>query len=386
MLASGTRRRANVLMAPFAGLERVDSAGPAMRELETMVGLSKAQKAQGWRIALVAQVGTVSAEEAALDGFDDALCRKLGANLLALRSERIQPGVNQEEKAPAQYHERQAMDVPDRLAFMAGRAGYNGFAHWTGLERQQAKDLLILDRIDPLTDQGKERLRAVRRELELVTDRVVDNLPLWADLPTGKALSRNAARGKKAFALAGQRIYVGGLSRDETAAAGIGWEHAVRAFGAAAARSSLTAELAGCAEIPDGCDLLAGICLMAGPVNQNDIGKQFYGMQDLLSVRHPHRDPTSLLVWTLKAKTVADPIGNEEQLLNPARKGALVDLRLAPHECCRLAVDGGFVPMRKEGDRTCTERAFHDQGNFITDGAGREIPGNRGEPWPREWG
>ncbi|MCB9780309.1 MAG: hypothetical protein H6742_17220 [Alphaproteobacteria bacterium] len=161
VLASGTRRRANVLMAPFAGLERVDSAGPAMRELETMVGLSKAQKAQGWRIALVAQVGTVSAEEAALDGFDDALCRKLGANLLALRSERIQPGVNQEEKAPAQYHERQAMDVPDRLAFMAGRAGYNGFAHWTGLERQQAKDLLILDRIDPLTDQGKERLRAV---------------------------------------------------------------------------------------------------------------------------------------------------------------------------------------------------------------------------------
>jgi hypothetical protein len=32
-------------------------------------------------------------------------------------------------------------------------------------------------------------------------------------------------------------------------------------------------------------------------------------------------------VWTVKAKTVADPIGNEEQLMNPAQKGALVDLR-----------------------------------------------------------
>lgn len=155
----------------------------------------------------------------------------------------------------------------------------------------------------------------------------------------------------------------------------------MRAFGAAAARSALVAEISGVTEIPEGCDMLGGICLMAGPVNQNDIGKEFYGMQDLLSVRHPHRDPTSLLVWTLKAKTVADPIGNEEQLLNAARKGALVDLRAGPHELCQLRVGGRLQPMRQREGAHNTERAFGDVGNFVTDEAGREIPGNRGQPW-----
>lgn len=382
VIASEGRQRAQVFMAPFSGLDRTDlprgdAAAKAMAELEALAGLSKADRAQGWRICLVAQVG--HADEPL--PLPRALCRKLGADLLAFRSERIQPGVNQEEKAPEQYQLRQEMDVPEELAVMAGRAGYNAFSHWTGVDRERAKELLILDRIDPLTELGKERLRSVRRELEAVTDRVVDNIPLWADLPTGRALSRNAMRGKKAFALAGQRIYVGGLSRQEIEAEGLCWLHAVRAFGAAAARSALVAELCGTAEIPEGCDLLAGICLMAGPVNQNDIGKQFYGMDDLLAVRHPHRDPTSLLVWTLKAKTVADPIGNEEQLLNDKRKGALVDLRCAPHEACLVRIGDLVVPMRSEDGRTSTERAFHDVGNFVTDPDGREIPGNRGEPW-----
>ena len=45
-------------------------------------------------------------------------------------------------------------------------------------------------------------------------------------------------------------------------------------------------------------------------------------VSDLLQSAYPDAAPTSLLVWTLKAKTVADPIGNEEQLMNPKRKGA----------------------------------------------------------------
>ena len=379
VLASDGRRRAQVLMAPFSGPDRQQDNAELLAELEGLVGLSRADRALGWRIALVAQVGV--AEPVPMER---AVCRRIAANLLAFRSERIQPGVNQEEKAPPPYQHRQDMDVPEELTVMAGRAGYNAFSHWTGVGRERAKELLIIDRIDVLTEGGKERLRSVRRELEAVTDRVVSNIPLWADLPTGRALSRNALRGKKAFALAGQRIYLGGLSRPEVTAAGIGWEHAVRAFGAAAARSALVAELAGVTSIPEGCDLLAGICLMAGPVNQNDIGKQFYGMQDLLAVRHPHRDPTSLLVWTLKAKTVADPIGNEEQLLNPAQKGALVDLRPGPHEVCTLRVGGELKPLRREGERVNTERAFHDIGNFVTDPDGTDIPGNRGEPWPEE--
>ena len=131
--------------------------------------------------------------------------------------------------------------------------------------------------------------------------------------------------------------------------------------------------------------MLAGICLMAGPVNQNDIGKQYYGYDDILESAYPGRDPTSLLVWVLKAKTVADPIGNEEQLLNAKRKGALVDLRPGPHEAIKIRRGGRFVPFRSKEGRTSSERAFADIGNFVMSPTGREIPGNRGAPWPRAW-
>lgn len=373
-------RRANVLMAPFSGTVRqVENAG-VLGEIERLVGLSEADRALGWRVALVAQVGSTG--ETLLT---PSLRRKIGANLLAFRSERIQPGVNAEEKAPAQYQERQEMDVPDALVEMAGRAGYNSFCRWTGLERERAKNLLLLERIDVLTPNGKERLRAVRKELESVTDSVVSSLPTWADLPTGKQLSSNAERSRKAFALAGQRIYVGGLPRKELEAAGIDFLHAVRAFGAAASRSALVCEMAGCIDLVPGVDLTAGICLMAGPVNQNDIGKQFYGHADLLEEAHPGKDATSLLVWTLKAKTMADPIGNEEQLMNAARKGALVDLRPGPEQVIFLRRDGEIRPLRKQEGRLNSERAFGDVGNFVTDPEGREIAGNRGSSWPTAW-
>jgi hypothetical protein len=314
-----------------------------------------------------------------------ATARKLGANLLAFRSERIQPGVNAEESAPGPYQHRQDMDVPEELVFQAGRAAYNAFERWTGCSREEAKRLLLMDRIDVLTPGGKERLRALRQELSDITDKVVADLPLWADLPMGRALSRNASRGRKAFALAGQRIYVGGLSRSEVRGTTIPWELAVRGVGAAAARSGLACELMGCVEVPEGCDLLAGICLMAGPVNQNDIGKSFYGIPDLLAQRYPDRDPTAMLVWTLKAKTVADPIGNEEQLLNAARKGALVDLRPGPHEVIEIEQGSVRTPMRARDGKVNTERAYSDIGNFITAPDGAEIPGNRGALWPEEW-
>ncbi len=79
--------------------------------------------------------------------------------------------------------------------------------------------------------------------------------------------------------------------------------------------------------------------------------------------------------------TVADPVGNEEQLMNPRRKGALVDLRPAPHEV--VVVEGR--PMRQRQGRTNQERAFGELGNFVVSPEGEEIPGNRGSPWPRVW-
>ncbi len=387
LLASGGRRRAHTLIGPWPGALRT--------QLEDLAGLTLTERRAGWRLGLVAQIGNVQAGAAetgagtgaSLDAIDPALCRKLGALLLSLRSERIQPGVNQEEKAPAAYQARQEMDVPAELVEMAGRAGYNAFHRWTGCDREAAKALLLMERVDVLEGgkSGKERLREIRKELEEITDKVVAGIPLWVDLPTGRKISTNAERGRKAFALTGQRIYIGGLSPAAVAAAGIPWERALRAFGAAASRSALVCELAGCIGIPEGCDMLGGICLMAGPVNQNDIGKQYYGYKDLLAGAHPGTDATALLVWTLKAKTVADPIGNEEQLQSHARKGALVDLRPAPHEAVNLRIGGGIVPMRSRDGRTNAERAFGDQQNFVVAPDGRHIPGNTGSAWPRAW-
>jgi hypothetical protein len=378
VIASAGTRRAQVFLDPF----EQPSDAAALRELEALVGLTSAERAAGWRISLVAQVGYVPEEERV--PMERPTARRLGAALLALRSERIQPGVNAEPSAPPAYQARQPLDVPEELTVQAGRAAYNAFARFTGVSRERAKELVLLERIDVLTPHGKERLRAVREELEQVTDKLIARLPLWADLALGRALSRNSARGRKAFALAGQRIYVGGLSRREVEQSGLSFAHAVRAFGAAAARGALVAEVAGTTEIPEGCDLRGGVCLMAGPVNQNDIGKQFFGSKDLLAQAFAGREPTSLLVWTFKAKTVADPIGNEQQLLDAARKGALVDLRPGPHEVVAVRQGTAIAPMRRSGAQVNAERAFGDVGNFVTDPEGREIPGNRGTVWPSD--
>ncbi len=383
VIASEGRRKAQVFSAPFCSEARRKVNRPMIRAIEELCGVGTKERAQGWRVALVVQVGVVDEEERV--DLDRELCRKVGANLMAFRSERIQPGVNQEESAPPEYQERQEMDVPEELTVQAGRAAYNAFAHWTGCDREFAKELLLLERIDVVTPNGKERIRQVRTMLDEVADQVMATIPKWIDWPVGKAFSRNAERGKKAFGLAGQRIYIGGLSRREVEAAGLGWEKSVRAVGAAAARSGLVAEIMGVTEVPEGCDLLAGLCLMAGPINQNDLGKTFYGQRDLLMEAYPDRDPTSLLVWTLKAKTVADPIGNEEQLMNEKRKGKLVDLRPGPHEVVEVMVDGRRVPMRSRESHKNRERAFGDRGNFVVSDDGREIPGNRGEPWPAAW-
>ncbi|MFV8754140.1 hypothetical protein ACNOYE_26655 [Nannocystaceae bacterium ST9] len=384
VVASQGRRRAQVIQTAFCPSRRSRNAA-AIDELEQRCGLGAQDRQDGWAVAMIVQVGSALPDDRV--ELPAPLWRKLGADLLAFRSERIQPGINQEDKAPPQFQLRQDMDVSDEFTYQAGRAAYNAFSRWTGVERERAKQLLLLDRVDVLTPGGKERLRAIRKKLDLITDRVVEQIPKWADLPLARALSRNAERGRKAFALAGQRIYIAGLSRREVDEAGLDWELAVRAVGAGAARASLYAELMGVVDLPENCDLLAGVCMMAGPVNQDDIGKTFYAMPDLLA-ENPAlagRDPISLLVWTFKAKTVADPIGNEEQLLNQARKGALVDLRPAPHEVVSVVVAGRRTGLRSRGGKHNRERAFHDQDNFVRDAAGVDIPGNPGEPWPEAW-
>ena len=119
----GGARRAQVFMRPFCGIEANKGR---LQPLEKLAGLTPADKRAGWRIALVTQVGTAKEDERV--NIPQATLRKIGANLLAFRSERIQPGVNQEERAPTPYQQRQEMDVPPELVVMAGRAGYNGFA------------------------------------------------------------------------------------------------------------------------------------------------------------------------------------------------------------------------------------------------------------------
>jgi hypothetical protein len=378
VIASAGRRRSIVHMKPFSGTHLTDNEA-ALEPLYALCGVTAAERRAGWRIALVGQAGQVAEEERV--ALRPTTARKLGANLMAFRSERIQPGVNQEAKAPAAYQGRQEMHVPDELTVMCGRAACNAYEHWVGVERETAKDRLLLERVDVLSANGKRRLREIRGHLDAVTDLVVSTLPKWVDLPTGRKLSKSADRGRKAFALAGQRIYIMGLSKQDFDRDGTDFDLGIRAAGAAASRAALVAELAGVTELPEDADLLAGICLMAGPVNQNDVGKTFYGMRDLLADAFPHRDPTSLLVWTLKAKTVADPIGNEEQLMNAARKGALVDLRCAPHEAVFVRRSGRLEPFRSKNGQTNDERAFAEVGNFVTSPQGGEISGNSGTPW-----
>ena len=149
VIASHGRRKAQVFMAPFCG-EAVRENANAIRELERIAGLSATDRAAGWRVALVTQVGEV-AEPEQMRQVERETWRKLGANLMAFRSERIQPGVNAEERAPEQYQHRQDMDVPDELTVQCGRALYNAFVHWTGAERERSKALCLLERVDVLT-------------------------------------------------------------------------------------------------------------------------------------------------------------------------------------------------------------------------------------------
>ena len=111
------------------------------------------------------------------------------------------------------------------------------------------------------------------------------------------------------------------------------------------------------------------------------MAKRITAYSDLLAEKFGERDPTSLLVWTLKAKTVADPLGNEEQLMNRARKGALVDLRPGPHEVIQVMRGGRLQSFRKSGEVTSCERAFSEQGNFVVvpPATSLAIAGRRGQ-------
>jgi hypothetical protein len=377
VISSGGSRAANVLLNPFCDSNAQEKNKAVIKFLEGKINLSKRDRAKGWRIRMLTQVGQVEQT-----GLPRELYRKVGANLMAFRSERIQPGVNQEAKAPPQYQNRQDMDVGDDFVIMAGRSAYNAFHRWTGLERDTCKSLLMNERVDVLTPGGKDRLRGIRSHLSDVTDKLIQYIPLWADIPMAKALSKNAERGRKAFALAGQRIYILGLDPDKAKEVSLPFNLGIMAVGAAAARSAFYCELSGCINIPDTSDMLTGVCLMAGPVNQNDIGKQFYNMTDLLAGAYPSSNPTSLLVWTLKAKTVADPIGNEEQLMNPKRKGALVELRRGPHDRVFIKMSENWQPMRKHEGQFNTERAFGEQGNYARSPNNTPIHENEGQKWP----
>jgi hypothetical protein len=57
-------------------------------------------------------------------------------------------------------------------------------------------------------------------------------------------------------------------------------------------------------------------------------------------------------------------------------------LRAGPHEVVEIDTGSGRVPMRSNGGLTNQERAFGEQGNFVTSPEGQEIAGNRGQEWP----
>ena len=98
VIASEGKRRAQIHMAPFVGEAAARQNQPMIHALEEMCGLRFGERSTGWRIGLVVQVGQAIPEEQV--AIPKETCRKLGANLLAFRSERIQPGVNGEKRHP----------------------------------------------------------------------------------------------------------------------------------------------------------------------------------------------------------------------------------------------------------------------------------------------
>ena len=106
VLASRGRRRAQIFLKPFCSVEAQKENEKGIQELEKWIQLSASDRAVGWRIRGVVQVGQV---EEVLP-ISSETCRLIGANLMAFRSERIQPGVNQEEK---EYMARFVLDARD---------------------------------------------------------------------------------------------------------------------------------------------------------------------------------------------------------------------------------------------------------------------------------
>ncbi|MEC9072967.1 MAG: hypothetical protein VX938_11325, partial [Myxococcota bacterium] len=104
VVTSCGQRRAQVFAAPFAGRGR-DANRTAIRRIEDLCGLTSRERFAGWRVSVVAQVGGAAEGEAL--PLRPELARRVGANLMAFRSERVQPGVNAEEKAPEPYQARQ---------------------------------------------------------------------------------------------------------------------------------------------------------------------------------------------------------------------------------------------------------------------------------------
>ena len=88
MLASRGSRKAQIFVKPFAGGAREDNR-EALRALEKMAGVTSVDRAGGWRLSIVGQVGVVPEEESV--SLTPETARKIGANLLAFRSERVQP-------------------------------------------------------------------------------------------------------------------------------------------------------------------------------------------------------------------------------------------------------------------------------------------------------
>ena len=126
VIASQGMRRAQASMTPFCvGFKKENKA--LIKKLEALCGITLAERAAGFEVCIATQVGTAKTNEQIHLGHECQ--RRLSTNLLAFRSERIQPGVNQEQSAPAAYQVRQDMDVSEALTVMAGRAAYNAFSH-----------------------------------------------------------------------------------------------------------------------------------------------------------------------------------------------------------------------------------------------------------------
>ena len=157
VIASSGQRRANVLMAPFCDDNAQSQNAQVIKDIEARIGLTSSDKAKGWQIRMITQVGCV---KGTLDISQELYQRSVQTCLRFAQSAFSQGSTKRTRPLLNITKGRTWMSASLSLR-MPAAPHTTRFHRWTGIERKRCKALLLNERVDVLTDGGKERLREI---------------------------------------------------------------------------------------------------------------------------------------------------------------------------------------------------------------------------------